>query len=69
MADENRGRHDVLRFRGPGRGGRAADHPKGRQVDPDALDQVIRLLGDMPRRRDLLIEALSVAGPYGRPGP
>src|SRR3954466_7371640 len=30
--------------------------PKGRQVDPRALDEVRALLGDRPRRRDLLIE-------------
>ena len=32
--------------------------PKGRQIDPTALDQVRALLGDRPRRRDLLIEHL-----------
>src|SRR4030081_2893387 len=32
--------------------------PKGRQVDPRALDEVRALLGDRPRRRDLLIEHL-----------
>jgi formate dehydrogenase len=32
--------------------------PKGRQVDPDALQQVRALLEDAPRRRDLLIEYL-----------
>jgi len=32
--------------------------PKGRQVDPAALDEVRALLGDKPRRRDLLIEHL-----------
>ncbi|MEX2455222.1 MAG: NAD(P)H-dependent oxidoreductase subunit E [Rhodospirillaceae bacterium] len=59
MADGNRGNGgDILRFEGPGRGGRARAHPKGRQVDPAALENVARLLGDMPRRRDLLIEAL-----------
>ena len=31
---------------------------KGRQTDPAALDQVRDLLGDRPRRRDLLIEHL-----------
>jgi len=39
-----------------GRGGRF--HPKGRQVDPVALDEVCALLGERPRRRDLLIEHL-----------
>src|SRR5437762_2156895 len=32
--------------------------PKGRQVDPAALDEVRSLLGERPRRRDLLIEHL-----------
>src|SRR5215831_16489686 len=32
--------------------------PKGRQVDPQALDEVQSLLIDRPRRRDLLIEHL-----------
>src|SRR5688572_16940277 len=32
--------------------------PKGREVDPAALDQIITLLGNEPRRRDLLIEHL-----------
>src|SRR5690625_1893551 len=40
-----------------GRGkGRTA--PKGRQLDDAALAEVQRLMGDMPRRHDLLIEAL-----------
>src|SRR5579872_5975152 len=38
------------------RGGR--DLPKGRQVDPVARDEIAKLLGDRPRRRDLLIEHL-----------
>src|SRR5438067_800592 len=32
--------------------------PKGRQVEPQALDAVRALLGERPRRRDLLIEHL-----------
>src|SRR6478609_2252247 len=32
--------------------------PKGRQVDPQALEEVQALLIDRPRRRDLLIEHL-----------
>jgi formate dehydrogenase beta subunit len=32
--------------------------PKGRQVDPQALTEVRALLGERPRRRDLLIEHL-----------
>src|SRR5690625_2104143 len=40
-----------------GRGkGRTA--PKGRQLDDAALAEVRRLMGEMPRRHDLLIEAL-----------
>jgi formate dehydrogenase len=41
---------------GPRRGPRA--HPKGRPVDPAALQDVQALLGDEPRRSDLLIEYL-----------
>ena len=41
------------RGRGKGRG-----RPKGRQVEPQALAEVRALLGDAPRRRDLLIEHL-----------
>src|SRR2546421_11567377 len=40
------------------RGGKSRRTPKGRQVDPTALDDVCALLGDRPRRRDLLIEHL-----------
>ncbi len=32
--------------------------PKGRAVDPKAREEVLRVLGDAPRRRDLLIEHL-----------
>ncbi len=46
-------------YRHPGSGRRGTvPHPKGRQVDPEALDEVRALLGDRPRRRDLLIEHL-----------
>ena len=55
MAD---GKTDILKFRGPGRGGKGSTTPKGRQVDPDAAVEVANLLSDMPRRRDMLIEAL-----------
>ncbi|MEM0947757.1 MAG: NAD(P)H-dependent oxidoreductase subunit E [Pseudomonadota bacterium] len=41
---------------GQGRKGRAT--PKGRQVDDAALAEIQSLLGDRPRRRDLLIEHL-----------
>src|SRR5436190_1259529 len=43
----------------PGAGRRSARiTPKGRQLDPDAAAEVLALLGDRPRRRDLLIEHL-----------
>jgi NADH:ubiquinone oxidoreductase subunit F (NADH-binding)/NADH:ubiquinone oxidoreductase subunit E len=50
-------RHDRRIHPGSGRR-RTADHPKGRQVDPAALDEVRELLGARARRRDLLIEHL-----------
>ena len=43
---------------GAGRRKKPRRTPKGRQVDTLALDQVRDLLGDRPRRRDLLIEHL-----------
>src|SRR5436190_4653714 len=43
----------------PGSGRRRPPRtPKGRQVDPKALEEVRALLGDRERRRDLLIEHL-----------
>jgi formate dehydrogenase len=41
-----------------GKRGRVRATPKGRVVDPGARDEVRELLGDAPRRRDLLIEFL-----------
>jgi NADH:ubiquinone oxidoreductase subunit E len=38
--------------------GRVRATPKGRRVDPAARDEVRGLLGDAPRRTDLLIEYL-----------
>ena len=53
----NEGR--VRRRRHPGSGrGRGARKPKGRQVEPRAQDEIRALLGERPRRRDLLIEYL-----------
>ncbi|SEO04022.1 NAD(P)H-dependent oxidoreductase subunit E [Palleronia pelagia] len=43
---------------GKARKGRGRATPKGRQLDDAALAEVQRLLGDRPRRRDLLIEHL-----------
>ena len=37
---------------------RAKSTPKGRQIDPQAAEEIALLLGDRPRRRDLLIEHL-----------
>ena len=43
----------------PGSGrGRSSAHPKGRQVDVNALGEIQSLLAERPRRRDLLIEHL-----------
>src|SRR3954454_8911681 len=54
--------HDVQKVRSfehPGEGRRRAKPtPKGRQVDPQAAEEIALLLGDRPRRRDLLIEHL-----------
>jgi formate dehydrogenase len=41
-----------------GKRSRVRGKPKGRAVDPRARDEVRALLGDAPRRRDLLIEHL-----------
>ena len=49
--------HDRRIHPGSGRR-RGPDYPKGRQVDPDALDEVQALLGERERRADLLIEHL-----------
>ena len=58
MADGDGHRREILHYDGPGRGGRGRNVPKGRQVDPAALEEIGTLLGSLPRRRDLLIEAL-----------
>src|SRR5450631_1750904 len=51
--------HQVRSFEHPGEGRRRAKStPKGRQVDPLAAEEISSLLGDRPRRRDLLIEHL-----------
>jgi NADH:ubiquinone oxidoreductase subunit F (NADH-binding)/NADH:ubiquinone oxidoreductase subunit E len=41
-----------------GKRSRVRATPKGRAVDPGAREEVVALLGDTPRRRDLLIEFL-----------
>jgi formate dehydrogenase len=49
--------HQVRSFEHPGVGRkRAKSTPKGRQIDPTAAQEIEALLGDRPRRRDLLIE-------------
>ncbi|WP_315747790.1 NADH-ubiquinone oxidoreductase-F iron-sulfur binding region domain-containing protein [Bradyrhizobium sp. SZCCHNF30212] len=51
--------HQVRAFDHPGEGRRRAKAtPKGRQVDPTAAHEIVELLGERPRRRDLLIEHL-----------
>jgi NADH:ubiquinone oxidoreductase subunit F (NADH-binding)/NADH:ubiquinone oxidoreductase subunit E len=58
--------HTPIGAKGLGRKDRPRRTPKGRQVDPQALDEVVALLGDRPRRRDLLIEHLHlVQDKYG----
>ena len=58
MAMENIG---VRKFGHPGKGSRGARYKdKGRQVEPEALGEIQALLGDKPRRRDLLIEHLHI---------
>src|SRR4030088_3424877 len=50
---------EVRSFEHPGEGRRRAKStPKGRQVDPRAAEEIALLLGDRPRRRDLLIAHL-----------
>jgi len=47
--------------------GRVRPTPKGRRVDPGALEDVRKLLGRAPRRRDLLIEHLhSIQDAFGQ---
>ena len=48
--------NEIASLRGRGRKARA--FPKGRVLDPDAVREVRDLLGERPRRRDLLIEHL-----------
>ncbi len=50
---------DHIRARHPGAGRRPARSvPKGRPSRPWAVEEVGELLGELPRRRDLLIEYL-----------
>ena len=63
--------HDVQKVRQfdhPGEGRkRAKSTPKGRQVDPLALEEVSKLLGTRSRQRDLLIEHLHlIQDTYGQ---
>jgi formate dehydrogenase len=53
------GNQQVRKYEHPGGARRPPrPFPKGRQVDPQALDDVRALLGNRPRQRDLLIEFL-----------
>jgi NADH:ubiquinone oxidoreductase subunit F (NADH-binding)/NADH:ubiquinone oxidoreductase subunit E len=52
-------RQTVHQFEHPGEGiRRAKPVPKGRQIDPRAQEEILALLADRPRHRDLLIEYL-----------
>ena len=58
MAEKQSG---IRKFGHPGKGARGARYEgKGRQVEPQALIEIQTLLGDLPRRRDLLIEHLHI---------
>ncbi len=48
----------VIDVSGMRKSGAPRGHPKGRQADPVAVAEVRALLGDAPRRRDLLVEFL-----------
>src|SRR5215207_6583859 len=48
----------TIENRPAGKRSRVRSTPKGRRVDPKAQAEVLALLGDAPRRRDLLIEHL-----------
>src|SRR3989475_10672632 len=51
--------HQVRSFEHPGEGRRRSKStPKGRQIEPQAAEEISLLLGDRPRRRDLLSEHL-----------
>ncbi|NQV21483.1 MAG: NAD(P)H-dependent oxidoreductase subunit E, partial [Rhodospirillales bacterium] len=58
---------DPAAARHPGRGkGRARTRPKGRMANPEDVAEIANLLGNRPRRRDLLIEFLhAIQGRYG----
>jgi formate dehydrogenase beta subunit len=57
MAEVNTG--EIIRFEHPGAGRRRAKTtPKGREVQPEAKNEVATLLGDRPRAREFLIEYL-----------
>ena len=60
--------HEIRHFDHPGEGRRRARPvPKGRQVDPQAAEEIAALLGDRSRRRDLLIEHLHLIQDRLRP--
>jgi formate dehydrogenase len=65
---ERRSVAEVRRFEHPGAGrGKARAAPKGRNVQPQAQQEVAALLGDRPRDRDLLIEHLHlIQDTYGQ---
>jgi len=62
------GQQQVIPFEHPGEGRRRARAvPKGRQIDPQASEEIERLLSDRPRRRDFLIEHLHlIQDTYGQ---
>jgi formate dehydrogenase len=55
---ESAGPESLSKNKKRGGRGRVRSTPKGRRVDPAAREDILALLGDAPRRRDLLIEHL-----------
>ena len=55
-----------LKYQDSGKGRSGASNPKGRQLLQEATSEVSALLGDMPRSRDMLIEALHLIQDYYR---
>src|SRR5438874_12336827 len=58
MADSVSSDSSVPRRDRQRKNGRGRATPKGRRVDPKAREEVVALLGDAPRRHDLLIDHL-----------
>ena len=58
MSDTTQSSPASVRNSPKGKRSRVRSTPRGRRVDPQARAEIVALLGDAPRRRDLLIEFL-----------